>query len=92
MIYIVTLLALFFLILIVYLLNKIQDDRLKYQSKLQVLEEFIIHISREQRVQNNQLLLTEELKQKMKTVNATLSKEIFDLNYQMFEELNAKNK
>ncbi|TBX65364.1 hypothetical protein EZL74_12160 [Flavobacterium silvisoli] len=92
MIYIVTLLALFFLILIVYLLNKIQTDRSKYQSKLQVLEEFIIHISQEQRVQNNQLLITQELKQKMKTVNATLSKEIFDLNYQLFEELEAKNK
>ncbi|WP_162127272.1 hypothetical protein [Flavobacterium phycosphaerae] len=87
MIYIITLLAIFFLVLIVYLLDKIQTDRLKYQAKLQVLEEFIVHISKEHRVQNNQLQVTEELKQKMKVINTTLNKELFDLNYQLFEEL-----
>jgi len=92
MIYIITLLAIFFLILIVYLLDKIQTDRLKYQAKLQILEEFMVHISKEHQVQNNQLQVTEELKQKMKAINATLNKEIFDLNYQLFEELAGRNK
>jgi len=85
-------LAIFFLILIVYLLDKIQTDRLKYQAKLQILEEFMVHISKEHQVQNNQLQVTEELKQKMKAINATLNKEIFDLNYQLFEELAGRNK
>jgi hypothetical protein len=60
---------------------------MKYQEKLHILEEFIVHITKEHRVQNNQLQVTEELKQKMKVINTTLNKEIFDLNYQLFEEL-----
>lgn len=88
--YSVTILAIFFMILIVYLLNKIQTDRTAYQTKLHILEEFMVHISKEQNVQNNQLQITEELKQKMKAINATLNKEIFDLNYQLFEELDLR--
>jgi len=69
------------------LLDKIQTDRVKFQTKIKVLEDFFIHINQENRVQNNQLQLTEELKQKLQQINATLNKDIFDLNYQLFEEL-----
>ncbi|WP_333600665.1 hypothetical protein [Flavobacterium sp.] len=87
MVYILVLLAVFFLIIIIYLLDKIQTDRVKFQTKIKVLEDFFIHINQENRVQNNQLQLTEELKQKLQQINATLNKDIFDLNYQLFEEL-----
>jgi len=90
MMYILTLLAAFFLILIVYLLDKIQRDKLKFESKIKILEDFIVHISKEQKIQDNQLLLTAELKQQLQTINATLNKDIFDLNYQLFEELQAR--
>jgi hypothetical protein len=69
------------------LLDKIQSDRLKFQAKIKDLETFIIHVSKEQLVQNNQLQVTDDLKQKLKHINTTLNKEIFDLNYQLFEEL-----
>ncbi len=78
---------LLFLAIIIYLLNKIQDDRLKFNTKIKVLEDFMVHLSQEQTIQNNQLLLNDELKEKLRIINATLNKDVFDLNYQLFEEL-----
>jgi aminopeptidase N len=75
---------------VLYLLNKIQADKAQYKAKIKVLEDFIVHISNEQTIQNNQLLLSDELKHQLKTINATLNKEVFDLNYQLFEELQAR--
>jgi aminopeptidase N len=75
---------------VLYLLNKIQADKARYKAKIKVLEDFIVHISNEQTIQNNQLLLSDELKQQLKTINATLNKELFDLNYQLFEALQAR--
>ncbi|MGL2966515.1 hypothetical protein [Flavobacterium sp. XGLA_31] len=84
------LLSVIFLTIIGYLLYKIQTDRLRFKGKIRVLEDFIVQVSREQTAQNNQLLLSEELKQKLKIINATLNKDIFDLNYQLFEELQSR--
>ncbi len=47
----------------------------------------MVHLSQEQTIQNNQLLLNDELKEKLRIINATLNKDVFDLNYQLFEEL-----
>jgi hypothetical protein len=87
MVYLIGLILLLFLVLVLYLLNKIQDDRARFNAKIKVLEDFIVQISKEQIIQNNQLLLSEELKQQLELINTTLNKEVFDLNYQLFEEL-----
>ena len=76
-----------FLILIVYLISKIQLDRQKFNSRIKILEDFIVQISKEQKAQNNQLLLSEELKQKLVHINATLNKDIYEVNFKLFEEL-----
>ena len=76
-----------FLILIIYLISKIQLDRQKFNSRIKILEDFIVQISKEQKAQNNQLLLSEELKQKLVNINATLNKDIYEVNFKLFEEL-----
>lgn len=67
-----------------------QADKARFNAKIKVLEDFIVHISKEQAIQNNQLLLSEELKQQLQLINAALNKEVFDLNYQLFEELQSR--
>lgn len=86
-------LAIAFLIqigLIFYLRIKMISERNKFTSTLKPLEEFIIELNKEQKKQSLQLKLSEDLKIKMKDVNAALSKNIFELNYQMLEDLYPK--
>jgi len=87
MINILALITLLFLSLIVYLINKIQIDRQKFNSRIKVLEEFIVQISNEQKAQDNKLQLSEELKERLNHINATLSKDIYDVNFNLVEEL-----
>jgi predicted Holliday junction resolvase-like endonuclease len=79
-----------FLGLIIYLLVKIKSDRLKFQTRVKYLEVIIQQLCEEQKVQNNQLQLSEELKKKLLHINSTLNKDIYDLNYKLFEELYSK--
>ncbi len=87
MIHILALITLFFLVLIVYLISKIQLDRQKFHSRIKVLEDFIVEISNEQKTQDNQLKLSDELRDKLKHINATLSKDIYEVNFKLVEEL-----
>lgn len=81
------LISVLFLGIIIYLLNKIQVDRLKYSSKIKELKDFIVHLNNEQQIQNNQLQLSEELKKRLAHINSVLSKDIYDLNFKLVEEL-----
>ena len=90
MLYLLILIVLLFLALVLYLVSKIQADKAHYNAKIKVLEDFIVHISKEQTIQNNQLLLSDELKQQLQIINSTLNKQVFELNYQLFEELQAR--
>lgn len=85
--YILVPLTTVFLLLIIYLISKIQLDRQKFNSRIKVLEAFIVQISNEQKAQNNQLVLSEELKQKLIQINTTLNKDIYEVNFNLFEEL-----
>lgn len=51
------------------------------------MEDFIVQIGNEQQAQNNQLQLSEELKQKLSQINATLSNDIYELNFKLVEDL-----
>jgi hypothetical protein len=77
-------------VLVFYLVHKIKADTARFNAKIKVLEDFIIHISKEQTIQNNQLQLSDALKQQLQLINATLNKEVFELNYQLFEELQSR--
>ncbi|MGC4040291.1 MAG: hypothetical protein QM710_05775 [Flavobacterium sp.] len=84
---ILALITVFFLVLIIYLITKIQLDRQKFHSRIKVLEDFIVQISDEQKAQNNQLQLSEELREKLMHINATLSKDIYEVNFRLVEGL-----
>lgn len=84
---ILALITTLFLVLIIYLLTKIQLDREKFHSRIKILEDFIVQISKEQKAQDNQLQLSEELKEKLTQINATLSKDIYEVNFKLVEEL-----
>lgn len=75
---------------IFYLRYKMLSERRMFQSKLKPLEEFITQLSNEQNIQSLQLKLSDDLKIKMNEVNAALSKNVFELNYQLLEELYPK--
>jgi len=81
------LITVLFLSLIVYLINKIQLDRQKFNSRIKILEEFIVQIGNEQKTQTNQLQLSDELKERLNQINATLSRDIYDVNFKLVEEL-----
>jgi RecB family endonuclease NucS len=86
-------LAIVFLIqigLIFYLRSKMLSERNAFQSKLKPLEEFMVQLNSEQSVQSVQLQVSDDLKLKMKEANAALSKNIFELNYQLLEDIYPK--
>lgn len=83
-------LTFFFLTLIIYLIIKIQIDKGLFQSRIQYLEQIIQQLSAEQKLQKNQLILSEELKKKINDVNSTLSQDIYELNYKLVEGLYSK--
>lgn len=76
--------------IIVYLNYKFNRDKVMFQSRVSVLEEFIIQVNKEQINQNNKLQLSEELSLKLKKINEVLNKDIFDLNYELFDQLSKK--
>lgn len=76
--------------IILYLKNKLSVERNEFKSKLKPLEEFINELNREQNKQSLQLQLSDDLKIKIKEANAVLSKNVFDLNYQLLEDLYPK--
>lgn len=75
---------------ILYLGNKIFMERNRFQSKLKPLEAFMAELNEAYQKQSLQLQLSDDLKNKMKEVNEALSKNVFDLNYQLLEDLYPK--
>ena len=86
MTYLLLLLFLLLLGLVFYLSFKINTERKKFDEKIALLKEVIFQLNREQKKQNNQLVLSDDLKQKIVLINQTITKNIFDLNFDLFEE------
>ena len=78
------------LVLILFLRRKIVVERNLFQAKLKPLEAFVIQLNEEQKKQSLQLQLSGDLKTKMKEVNAALSRDVFELNYELLEDLYPK--
>lgn len=76
-----------FLSLIVYLINRIQVDRQKFNARIKFLETFIVEISKEHKSKENQVQLSEELKEKLVQMNQTLSQDIYEMNFKLVEQL-----
>lgn len=76
---------------IIYLNITFYKEQKIYRSKLEVLQNIIVEISKTQLGQRNQIQLSEELEQSIKASNALLSRDIFGLHYEMFEILSKNN-
>lgn len=66
------------------------SERSAFNSKLEPLEQLMMQLNEDCKNQSLQIQLSEDLKVKMKEVNAALSRTIFELNYQLFETSNPK--
>jgi hypothetical protein len=71
--------------LIVFLIYKMLSERNAFASKLRPLEQLMVQLNEDCKNQSLQIQLSEDLKTKMKEVNTVLSRNVFDLNYQLFE-------
>lgn len=90
MIYLLVAITVILSLVIVYLILQFNQSQKKFQQKLKVFEEFMVELNSEQKKQSLQLQLSEDLKTKMKEVNTVLCKNVFELNYQLLEDLYPK--
>jgi hypothetical protein len=79
------------LILIVILSKQLIQQKKKFQTRIQILQEVIVEISKKQFGQQEQLQLSEELQQRLKRDKAHLNESIFDFNYELIELLSKNN-
>lgn len=79
------------LLVILYLNYRFYHDRKTFRSRIVTLEDMVVRLTREQHLKDSQVKLSDELRDKLKAVNSTLSNDIFDFNHELLEIL-AKNK
>ena len=88
----VLLLIIVLLIAIVVFLNvQYIQQKKSFQTRIKMLQEIIVEISNKQSGQLQQLQLSEELQQRLKSDKAYLNESIFDLNYELIEILSKNN-
>jgi hypothetical protein len=86
MLYFLILFLFSLLVLVIILILKINNERKKFQATLSVLQNFITQLTQEQKKQDNQLILSAELNQKLGIINQSLNKDVFELNFELFEQ------
>ena len=86
MTYLLIVLFLALLVFVVYLYFKMNKEGKKFENQVAVLKDIIKQLNSEQKKLNGQLILSDELKQKISFVNQTMSQNIYDLNMELFEE------
>lgn len=79
------------LVAIVYLNMEIYKEKKVFRHKLAALHNLIVEIRKKQSGQNQQIQLSKELDESLKTSNATLNNAIFGLNYELFDILSKNN-
>jgi len=77
--------------LIVYLNIRFYREKKKFKTRIAVLQQIILEISKTRDGQRTQLKLSDEIDSRLKSAKATLSDDIFGLNYELFEILSKNN-
>ncbi len=90
MIYLLISITIMLSLVIVYLISQSYQSQKKFQAKLKVFEDFMVELNNEDQKQSLQLQISDDLKIKMNEVNTALSKNVFELNYQLLEDLYPK--
>jgi len=62
-------------------------SNLDFQRRVMLLEDIILEMKSNLEDKNQKIKLSEDLRVKLKASNETLSNSIFNLNYEIFEEL-----
>jgi cell division protein FtsL len=65
-------------------------SNLDFQRRVMLLEDIILEMKSNLENQNQKVKLSEDLKVKLKASNKNLSNSIFNLNYELLEELYSK--
>lgn len=84
--YLLVIIFLLLLLVIFCLANKIVVDRDKFKSKLRLLNELMNDLNNQQELQDSQINISNELRERLKQIVDEINQDIFDLNYQLFEE------
>ncbi len=74
-------------VIIFYLNANFYKQKEIFKIKIEVLEQVIVEISKEQIVQSNQLKISDEFNEHFKMQKTVIGNDVFDLNYQLFELL-----
>lgn len=80
-----------FIFFIIKLNIQFYNEKKSFKKKIRVLGEIIIQISKNKSRQHEKIKLSEDLKNKIKTINTTLNSEIFELNRDLFEIVSKNN-
>lgn len=76
---------------IVFLNIRFYREKKVFKTRIEALKQIIFEISKKENGQRIQLKLSDEIDSKLKSAKATLSGDIFELNYEMFEILSKNN-
>lgn len=72
--------------LVFYLSFKINAEKKKFEEKITLMKEVIFRLNLEQKRQNSQLILSDDLKQKITLINQTLSQNIYEINFDLIDD------
>jgi len=74
-----------------YLNLQFYREKRAFRIRIEALQFVISEISKKQSGQIDQIKLSEDMESKLKSAKATLSNDIFGLNYELFEILSKNN-
>ena len=90
MVYVLTLIIGLLCLVIFGLIANFKTSNLDFQRRIMLLEDIILEMKSNLEDQNQKIKLSEDLRLKLKASNETLNNSIFNLNYEIFEELYSK--
>lgn len=79
------------IVIIIKIYNQFKKEKINFERIIEELEEIIEKNEYTNKIQDNQLLISNEFDQKIKVINTTLSTDILDVNYELFETLSKNN-
>ena len=90
MVYVLALIIGVLCFLIFGLVANFKISNLDFQKRIMLLEDIILEMKSNLENQNQKIKLSEDLRLKLKASNEALKNSIFNLNYEIFEEIYSK--
>lgn len=90
MVYVLTLIIGVLCFVIFGLVTNFKISNLDFQKRIMLLEDIILEMKSNLENQNQKIKLSEDLRKKLKASNEALKNSIFNLNYEIFEEIYSK--